>query len=120
MDRLRKVENKQHVQLKFARYKRNDEHPGMPLVWYETTLKSDTFSAAFKQNEELELGNEVKWTPEELLKRGVVEGLVRKAANMVKNMDGVGYWNDNHQQEALRRVMPTWKPLGSQNTDKYW
>ncbi|KAI0867362.1 hypothetical protein GGS24DRAFT_515743 [Hypoxylon argillaceum] len=120
MDRLRKVENKQHVQLKFARYKRNDEHPGMPLVWYETTLKSDTFSAAFKQNEELELGNEVKWTPEELLKRGVVEGLVRKAANMVKNMDGVGYWNDNHQQEVLRRVMPTWKPLGSQNTDKYW
>ncbi|KAI8956179.1 hypothetical protein F4801DRAFT_586281 [Xylaria longipes] len=106
MDRLSKIENEQRIRLRFARYKSNNERSGMPLVWYEAVLKSDTLSGAFEQNENLELGNEVDWTSEDLLKSGAVEALIRKAADMVKNMDGVGYWNDNHQTDLLRGILP--------------
>ncbi|KAI1168478.1 hypothetical protein F5B18DRAFT_281560 [Nemania serpens] len=119
MDRLSKDESEQHIRLKFAHYK-NNEHPGMPPVWYEATLKSDTFSTAFQQNRKLELGEEVGWTPEELLKSGAVEELVKKAANMVKNMDGVGFWNDNCQTKLLRSVAPVKKVAKGQTIDKFW
>ncbi|KAI0106226.1 hypothetical protein GGR51DRAFT_571531 [Nemania sp. FL0031] len=119
MDRLNKVECGQHIQLKFARYKNNDECPGVPLKWYEVSLRSATFSEAFQQNEKLELGDETKWTPE-LHKSGAVEELVRKAAQVVKNMDGIGYWNDNHQDELLRSVAPVARPAGDQGITKFW
>ncbi|KAJ2998092.1 hypothetical protein NUW58_g436 [Xylaria curta] len=109
MDRLSISVDVQRIRLHFARYKRDDERSGMPLVWYEAALQSDTLSTAFKQNEKLELGNEVEWVSEELLKSGVVEALIQKAADMIKNMDGVGYWNDNHQKEVLRKVLPVTK-----------
>ncbi|KAI1430331.1 hypothetical protein F5Y12DRAFT_709344 [Xylaria sp. FL1777] len=112
-------EIEQRIQLKFARYKDN-ERPDIPLVWYEAFLKSDTFSTAFEQNEKLEFGSEVKWESEGLLKSGAVEGLVRKAATMIKNMDGVGYWNDNHQEELLRRIAPVEKSTKGRALAKFW
>ncbi|KAI1755304.1 hypothetical protein F4782DRAFT_538779 [Xylaria castorea] len=118
MDRLNKSENEQRIRLKFARYKSNNERSGMPLMWYEAVLKSDTLSKAFEQNETLELGNEVEWMSEDLLKSGAVEALIRKAADMVKNMDGVGYWNENHQTSLLRNAG---KPAKGQDVvDKFW
>ncbi|KAI0447037.1 hypothetical protein F4803DRAFT_500788 [Xylaria telfairii] len=117
MDRLNKTECEQSIRIKFARYKSNNERSGMALVWYEAVLKSDTISRAFKQNENLELGDEVEWTSKDLLNSGSVEALIRKAADMVKNMDGVGYWNDNHQTDLLRGVR---KPARSQDVDKFW
>ncbi|TGJ87642.1 hypothetical protein E0Z10_g1109 [Xylaria hypoxylon] len=119
MGLLSKGELEQRIQLKFARYK-NNERSGMPLLWYEAILKSDTFSTAFEQNGKLELGNEVRWTPEELLKSGAVEELIRKAANVVKNMDGVGFWSDNLQTELQRRIVPAVKPAKGQYTAKFW
>ncbi|KAI0402048.1 hypothetical protein F4802DRAFT_618208 [Xylaria palmicola] len=104
MNRLSIVETEQEIQLKFARYKDLNEGSAMPLMWYEATLKSDIFSTAFKQNKGLELGDEAEWKSEELLKSGAVEALVQKAADMVKRMDGVGYWNDNHQEELLHNI----------------
>ncbi|KAJ8128814.1 hypothetical protein O1611_g4819 [Lasiodiplodia mahajangana] len=120
MDRLTRVEGRQHIHLKFVRYKNNDEDHGVPLKWYEVALRSDALSTAFQQNEKLELGDETKWTPEELHKSGAVEGLIRKATDMVKNMDGIGYWNDNHQGELLRRVAPVAKSAKGQNPLKFW
>ncbi|KAI0449312.1 hypothetical protein F5B21DRAFT_518243 [Xylaria acuta] len=118
MDRLNKTENEQRIHLKFARYRSNNERSGMPLVWYEAVLKSDTLSKAFEQNENLELGNEVEWTSEDILKSGAVEALIRKAADMVKNMDGVGYWNDNRRTDLLRGVG---KPSKGQDVvEKFW
>ncbi|KAI0553314.1 hypothetical protein F4679DRAFT_571062 [Xylaria curta] len=118
MDRLNKIENEHRIRLKFACYKRNNERSGMPPVWYEAILKSDTLSKAFEQNETLELGNEVEWVSEDLLKSGSVEALIQKAADMVRNMDGVGYWNDNHQTDLLRSAG---KPSRGQDVvDKFW
>ncbi|KAI1108856.1 hypothetical protein F5Y14DRAFT_434400 [Nemania sp. NC0429] len=116
---MSKVVSEQHIQLKFARYK-NPKYPGMPLVWYEAALRSDTFSAAFQQNEKLEVGGMTEWRGVELMKSGAVEELVRKAAEMVKNMDGVGFWNDNGQAELLRAVAPARKVAKGQTTDKFW
>ncbi|KAI0525795.1 hypothetical protein F5B22DRAFT_657072 [Xylaria bambusicola] len=108
-------EVEQCIQLKFVRYKDN-EHTDIPLRWYEASLKSDNFCMAFKQNEELELGDEVKWTSKNLVHSGTIERLVQKAASMVKNMDGVGFWNDNHQEHLLRRF----DPLAKDTVDKFW
>ncbi|KAI0537972.1 hypothetical protein GGR58DRAFT_526756 [Xylaria digitata] len=117
MDLLSKGDIQQRIQLKLARSK-NAESLNKPLCWYEANLKSDTFSNAFKQNEWLEFGDEVGWKSEELLESGAVEKLIRKAADMVKNMDGVGFWNDNHQTELQRRAAPVAKP--GQNITKFW
>ncbi|KAI0860709.1 hypothetical protein F4860DRAFT_503813 [Xylaria cubensis] len=118
MDRLDIKENEQRIWLKFACYRRNNERSGMPPTWYEAFLKSDTLSKAFEQNETLELGDEVEWMSEELLKSGAVEALIQKAADMVRNMDGVGYWNDNHQTDLLRTAG---KPSRGQDVvDKFW
>ena len=92
----------------------------MPLVWYEAILRSDTFCTAFQQNEKLELGNEVKWSSEEVLTTGATEALVQKASDMVKKMDGVGYWNDNRQSGLVRSVGPAKKPAADQYVEKYW
>ncbi|KAI0419176.1 hypothetical protein F5X98DRAFT_385034 [Xylaria grammica] len=113
-----KSDIEQRTQLKFARYK-NNERPGMPLLWYEAVLKSDTFSMAFEQNEKLEFGEEVRWTTEELVKTGAVWELIRTAAFMVKKMDGVGFWNDNHQAELQHRVISS-RPAVRQNTPRFW
>ncbi|KAI0206426.1 hypothetical protein F4808DRAFT_469568 [Astrocystis sublimbata] len=104
MDRLDIIDDERRVQLKFARFKQDDEHPSMPSMWYEATLKSDTLTKAFEQNQSLELGDEVEWTSENLLGSGAVEELIRKAGVMVKKMDAVGYWNDNHQADLLGEV----------------
>ncbi|KAI0815843.1 hypothetical protein GGR55DRAFT_686573 [Xylaria sp. FL0064] len=107
------------IQFNFTRCKDNEGND-FPLVWYEVSLKSDTFSNAFEQNKKLEFGDEVTWTTEELLKTRAVEELVRKAAKIVENMDGVGFWNDNHQNELLRRVAPVGKPMKGQYPQKFW
>ncbi|KAI1744061.1 hypothetical protein F4680DRAFT_469504 [Xylaria scruposa] len=118
MDRLNKIENEHRIRLKFACYKSHNERSGMPPVWYEAILKSDTLSKAFEQNETLELGDEAEWVSEDLLKSGAVESLIQKAADMVRNMDGVGYWNDNRQTDLIRNAG---KPSRGQDVvDKFW
>ncbi|KAI1435699.1 hypothetical protein GGR50DRAFT_686897 [Xylaria sp. CBS 124048] len=104
MNRTSKTEGKQHVRIKFSRYKNKGGHPGLALVWYEAFLKSDTLSNAFKQNKKMELGNEATWTADELLKSGSVDHLVRKAAKMVEKMDGIGFWNDNQQKHLVLKT----------------
>jgi hypothetical protein len=89
-------------------------------MWYEASLKSDTITTAFQQNRELELGNEVKWTAKDLVKSGAVDELVRKAANMVKKMDGVGYFNDNQESELMRQYMPLPEPKKGKYLEKFW
>ncbi|GAP82526.1 hypothetical protein SAMD00023353_0100730 [Rosellinia necatrix] len=120
MDLINKVDDKRNTQLTFARNKGNSEYSDIPLVWYEVSLKSDILSTAFEENAKLELGNEVKWTTEDLLKSGAIEELIRKAAYMVKNMDGVGYWNDNRQKELLHGIVQAKGPKKGQYVETYW
>jgi hypothetical protein len=119
MDRLSKIENEQGTQLKFARHISRHQQPSMPPMWYEVCLKSDMISAALEENTELELGDEVSWTAQELLECGAIDRLVQKAADVVKGLDGVGYWNDNHQQEVLRSAAPVPKPAKGQFLEKF-
>ncbi|KAI1821926.1 hypothetical protein F4861DRAFT_532587 [Xylaria intraflava] len=118
MDRLSKTVHEHRIKAKFARFKSPKDHLGVPLVWYEFSLKSDALSEAFRQNEKLELGDEASWTAEELLKSRPVDDLVRKAASMVKKMDGVGYWNDNQQKDLLPKFALGRKDV--QNFPVFW
>lgn len=119
LDRLSKTEDQRHLHLRFSRYKIQKD-PGMPLMWYEASLKSDIFTAAFAQNAKLELGEEAEWTPAALLDSGIVEQLIRKAATMVKKMDGVGYWNDNQQDELLYSGITNPEAKPGEYVSKFW
>ncbi|KAI1364439.1 hypothetical protein F5Y08DRAFT_353590 [Xylaria arbuscula] len=119
MNLLSNSESEQSIQLKLAGYKDN-EHTGAPFCWYEASLKSHTVCTAFEQNEELEFGNEVKWASKDLIQSRAIEQLIKKAAAMIKNMDGVGFWNDNHQDVLLSRVGAGAKAKKGEDIDKYW
>ncbi|KAI1817872.1 hypothetical protein GGS20DRAFT_459292 [Poronia punctata] len=120
MDRLEKSDDSQQVQLRFARYKDRKVHSRDPVKWYEVSLKSEKISAALAQNMNLELGKEANWKVDELVNSGAVDGLVAKAAELVKKLDGVGYWNDNQQGELLQSVAPGQKPKKGQDLKKFW
>ena len=119
MGLLSKGQVEQCIQLKFARYKDN-EHTDIPLSWYEASLKSDTFCTAFKENERLEFGDEVKWKLKDLIQKGAVEQLIKKAAGMVKKMDGVGFWNENHQEDLISRIGAGAKAKKGETMEKFW
>lgn len=106
MDRLSRGNSEQRIQLKFARHKNQTARHAIIPKWYEVYFESDRLCQALTQNQELELGDEVNWNTEELLKSGVLDNLVRKGADVVKKIDGVGYWNDNHENDLLRSALP--------------
>ncbi|KAI2635125.1 hypothetical protein GGS21DRAFT_543419 [Xylaria nigripes] len=120
MNRTSKIIQGQHVILKFATYKEHDAYSGIPIMWYEVSLKSDALSNAFKQNENIELGDETSWTVEALLKSGAIDDLARKAASIVKELDVVGYWNDNQQKELQHRAVANRKGSNVQDPEVFW
>jgi hypothetical protein len=74
--------------------------PGYPHSWYEVGVMSTAAEAAFMGNETLEFGEESSWTEEGLQNAGVFSAICLPACEMVKKMDGVGYYNDNGVQVA--------------------
>lgn len=63
--------------------------------WHEASISSFKADEQLKQNKTLELGDEATWTPETLEKMGTAKSLYLPACEMVKQMDGIGYHNDN-------------------------
>lgn len=74
--------------------------------WYEAYITSTKTEKAFRQNRELEFGDEANWTPQTLKESGAFDDLLRAATRTVRHMDGVAYWCDNHQGEASRAAPP--------------
>ncbi|KAH8674739.1 hypothetical protein BGZ60DRAFT_557090 [Tricladium varicosporioides] len=68
---------------------------GWMSTWYEVNISSLTANQLFKQNETLELGNEAAWTIEDISKLNAAQDLYLPACEMLKQMDGIGYHNDN-------------------------
>ena len=64
-------------------------------IWHEASISSVKANEQLKQNTTLELGDEARWTPETLEELGAVNAMCRPACEMLKQMDGVGYHNDN-------------------------
>ena len=43
----------------------------------------------------MELGAEAAWTPADLFEAGVIDSMLVPACEMLKQMDGVGFYNEN-------------------------
>lgn len=74
--------------------------------WYEVDITCPDIDEALENNELLSVGEEAAWNSEEIGK--LVDNIVRPACQMLRRMDGVGFYNDNgHRSE---RVAPAPNP----------
>jgi hypothetical protein len=63
--------------------------------WYEVSISSPLVDDALAQNKLLSLGDEADWTAERFSKMDIAEKTCLPACQMLKQMDGIGYYNDN-------------------------
>jgi hypothetical protein len=73
----------------------------LPL-WFEVSIKSAAAEDYFKQNMKLELGEEVAWTQEMITDASVLKSIWQPASDIVKQMDGVGFWNYNGLESVIK------------------
>ncbi|KAI0007063.1 hypothetical protein F4779DRAFT_619945 [Xylariaceae sp. FL0662B] len=90
----------------FGRYPGNPKLGQLP-VWYEASIQSHMVKTALLQNRDLEFGDEVGWSAEELQKAGAFDAIVQTATDVIKKMDGVGYWGDNNQDALVHGLPPS-------------
>ncbi len=79
---------------------------GELATWFEISMESKAVTSAFRENENIELGDEPTWSPEELRDAGAFETLTRAAIDTVKRIDGVGYWSNNNQDSMIHGRPP--------------
>jgi hypothetical protein len=85
----------------------NDEKIQAPgPIWFEVGIFSTTAQELFKENQVLEFGDEVDWTTESMLSKGVAEAIYSPACEMLKQMDGVGFWNDKCPRLVIQEPTP--------------
>ncbi|KAI0391644.1 hypothetical protein F5Y17DRAFT_400591 [Xylariaceae sp. FL0594] len=122
MARLSKNLDGRTLRLKFALYQTplisDVSGSSHPVKWYEASLRSHKISAALDQSRKLELGDEADWKAEDLVDSGSVDKLIEKAAEVVKKLDSVGYWNDNEQGERMQVHAP--KKSARKELDIFW
>ena len=63
--------------------------------WHEASITCPKADEMFEQNKSLELGDEASWTPEKLSNVAAAQSLYLPACEMLKQMDGVGFYNEN-------------------------
>ncbi|KAI0172188.1 hypothetical protein GGR52DRAFT_458011 [Hypoxylon sp. FL1284] len=97
MTPLKVTATKNRVKITIAQNSGAEQLGQLPM-WYEVSMQSKIINKALEQNKELEIGEKVDWIPEQLLDALAFDGLVRSAAEMVKKIDGVGYYGDNKQE----------------------
>ncbi|KAI1386735.1 uncharacterized protein F4822DRAFT_445008 [Hypoxylon trugodes] len=85
---------------------------GQLPTWYEVSLQSKMIIDALQQNQDLEFGDEVDWSPEALQQAGAFDELIRSTFDMVKKIDGVGYWGDNFQDAYIHGIPASQKGTG--------
>ncbi|KAI1650466.1 uncharacterized protein F4817DRAFT_312835 [Daldinia loculata] len=83
-----------NVTILFEQYSGNQQRGQLP-TWYEVSLQSKVINEALQQNRDLEMGEEVSWTPQQLQQAGAFDEIITSAIEVVKNIDGVGHWGDN-------------------------
>ncbi|KAK6865171.1 hypothetical protein PG995_001699 [Apiospora arundinis] len=80
---------------------------GIFPVFYEACIKSTVAERAFAKNRTLEFAEEAEWTGKDLKAAGAFKDLVLSATDLVKQMDGIGYWCDNQQKVAIHGKPPS-------------
>jgi hypothetical protein len=74
-------------------------------MWYEMSITSAEAQEAFKENLNLDFGEETEWNEDLLLETGIVMKDMCEPANyLIKKMDGIGFYNDNGTKPLLADV----------------
>lgn len=93
-------------------------------MWYEMNITSTEAQEAFKENINLEFGEETEWNENLLLKTGVVMKDMCEPANyLIKKMDGIGYYNNNGHKPVptdLESFTSTKPPAHEKPGFEYW
>lgn len=63
--------------------------------WFEASIGSTRVDELLKENVGLEFGDKTSWTPDQLVKEGLIKALCDPALKMVMQMDHVGRTNCN-------------------------
>ncbi|KAI1470883.1 uncharacterized protein F4812DRAFT_281986 [Daldinia caldariorum] len=105
------------VTIQFQQYGGNQQLGQLP-TWYEVSLQSKVINEALQQNRDLELGEKVTWTPQQLQSTGALSDLIMSATEVVKQIDGVGYWGDNFQDGLIHGEPPSGPTATSKS--HYW
>jgi len=75
--------------------------------WHEVNISSARAEEVLKANTELELGEEASW---DLSKIKAAEHIYLPALEMLKQMDGIGWWNENGIDIRNRPLPPPQQP----------
>ena len=77
----------------------------MLFLWHEVGISCPEADEMFDENKKIELGEEASWNPRKLAEINALQSLYRPACEMLKQMDGVGFYNDNEiDAEAVLRA----------------
>lgn len=74
-------------------------------MWFEAYVTSNKADEALVENSQLAFAEEASWTFESLKESAAFKDLLEHAANTVRQMDGVGFWVNN-QQDNMRYGVP--------------
>jgi hypothetical protein len=65
-------------------------------LWHEVSISCPKADEMFEQNNSVELGEETSWDSKKLSEIHAAQSLCLPACAMLKQMDGVGFYNDNN------------------------
>jgi hypothetical protein len=64
-------------------------------LWHEISISCPRADDLFEQNKTLELGEEAAWDSKKLSEVHTLQSLYLPACEMLQQIDGVGFYNDN-------------------------
>ncbi|ETS87354.1 hypothetical protein PFICI_01182 [Pestalotiopsis fici W106-1] len=93
--------------------------------WFEAYVTSNEIVDAFTENNELEFAQEASWAPDKFKDSGALNDLLDHTTSTLKQMDGVGYWVSNGQDDMRYGRPPHTKQQASQQREasepgRYW
>ena len=87
--------------------------------WFEVSISSAQLDIILQQNERLGLGEEARWTPQEVSDLDIAKSIYLPALEMLKQMDGVGQYN--HNGINIRSMVATTQiPQKAKELDPWW
>jgi hypothetical protein len=86
------------------------------FLWHEVAISAPEITSLLQENIALELGEEASWNAEQL-SAATLQSVVLPACEMVKQMDGVGFYNHNEINPSIP-VAPTKQKEGEPYS--YW
>jgi hypothetical protein len=89
--------------------------------WHEVSVTCPKADEIFEQNKSVELGDEAPWTPEEFSNVDAIQSLYLPACEILKQVDGVGFYNDNDiDAQATQTYVASTVPEAAEQPWYFW